>query len=177
MSLTIKDFAGADELELDLMKWRTEACVAVLVAKDEKLIDRIEASSRIKPKAIANAYRLFGDVIRSADDFWMVYTAWKCGEVKDDNKARAVFDEAMASGWGTKRLKEAVTKANTRPQREKKATLAERCAALVAKWKKMGNLDNVISRTDIARCGEIGACADELAAIPEIAAALKREKK
>lgn len=56
--------------------------------------------------------------------------------------------------------------AAAKPQRERKPTLAERCAGIVRNWHNIALMDKTIEKTRLN-------CANELAALPEVAKALE----
>mgnify|MGYP001339287006 CR=1 FL=1 len=131
---TIHDALEADALEIALMKWRIIVCADTDTSPE--VLAQIKQRGGINPKHAKRAADLFD--INTMSDWWQIYVALKCAAITDGESALNVYDDAMALGWGTSRLKEAI--AATKPPRAKRkadAAKCERCAEvkkIIATW-------------------------------------------
>ena len=120
---TIHDALEADALEIALMKWRIIVCADTDTSPE--VLAQIKQRGGINPKHAQRAADLFN--VAGMESWWQIYVALKCAAITDGESALNVYDDAMALGWGTSRLKEAI--AATKPTRAKRkdAAKCERC--------------------------------------------------
>jgi len=116
---TIHDALEADALEIALMKWRIGVCADTDTSPE--VLAQIKQRGGIKPSDARRAADLF-DIARM-ESWWQIYVALKCAAITDGESALNVYDDALALGWGTSRLKEAI--AETKPQRAKRKADAD----------------------------------------------------
>jgi hypothetical protein len=136
---TIHDALEADALEIALMKWRIGVCADTDTSPE--VLAQIKQRGGIKPSDARRAADLF-DIARM-ESWWQIYVALKCAAITDGESALNVYDDALALGWGTSRLKEAI--AETKPQRAKRKADADKC-------ERCAEVKKIISAWDDPQC-------------------------
>lgn len=123
--ITVHDATEANTLDVELFRWRIQNA-----ENADEQARQIIKRGKIKAEDMANAARRFKDVITETDDWWVLYVAAQFGRIQDDEKSIELFDTALASGWGTGKIKKAVREANGDGDHKLKMVRCKRCQRL-----------------------------------------------
>lgn len=171
MELKLSTLADAQDMQIKLMAWETAFASHAMQSATEEELGEIKDLIERNPAYVANAYEYFHSIINTATSKKQILMAWVCGECDDKEKARAIYDEAMASNLSIKKTREKIKVANgnSNGHAAKRATLAEDCAGLVDTWNSFMDTKN-----DYPTAFD---CASQLAALPAVASVLARRGK
>lgn len=136
-------------------------------ADDKDALDALKTVFHWNPRHMIRAYERFPEVFypsgADGQSWENIVGCWTLGKVKDDEAAQKLYDDWGANTWDLAQLREAVKAANG--TRERKPTLAERCAELVELWEDEGE-GSKVKNEEFSKA--LWLCADQLAALPEV---------